>query len=364
MSLSVGIVGLPNVGKSTIFNALTSAGAQSENYPFCTIEPNVGIVPVPDERLGQITSIIKTQKVIPASVEFVDIAGLVKGASTGEGLGNQFLANIRETNAIMEVVRCFDDEEVVHVAGKVDPLGDIEVIEIELVLSDLQSLEKRAKKYQAAARGGDKEAIKMNALLDKATAHLEDGKALRSLTLSEDDALLLEELQCISAKPLLYCCNVDEAGIKDGNPHTKAVAEHAANVGANMVTICGALEAELSELPAEEQLEMLAEYDLKEPGLNRLAKEAYSLLGLQSYFTAGEKEVRAWTIPVGASAPQAAGVIHTDFERGFIKANIYELNDLIEHKTETEIKSAGKLRQEGKEYIVKDGDIIHFLFNV
>ena len=364
MSLSIGIVGLPNVGKSTIFNALTAAGAESANYPFCTIEPNIGIVEVPDERLQRIQTHIETQKVIPAALKIVDIAGLVKGASKGEGLGNQFLANIRETSAILMVVRCFEDENVVHVHNNVDPMRDIEIIELELVLADLESVNKRHKRVAGQARTGAKEAKLELAIVDRLIAHFEEGLPARSLEFSEDESLLLKSFNLLSIKPVLFCCNVGEDDLPDGNAYSKLVSDHAATVAAGTVLVCGAIEAELATMEAADQAEMLEGYGLKEPTLNALVRASYELLGLQSYFTAGEKEVRAWTVKKGATGPQAAGVIHTDFERGFIRAQVYSLEDLEALKSEAAIKSAGKLRIEGKEYIVQDGDIMHFLFNV
>ncbi len=364
MALSVGIVGLPNVGKSTLFNALTAAGVDSANYPFCTIEPNVGRVLVPDARLEIIHGYVKTQRVLPAVVEIVDIAGLVKGASKGEGLGNKFLANIRETNAILMVVRCFEDDQVVHVDGTVDPLRDIEVIELELTLADLETIAKRHKRTTGQVKTGSKEAKAELALLDRLLAHLEAGAQARTLAVSDDEAPLLATYQLLTAKPTLYCCNVGEDDLPGGNAHSAAVAAHAIDVGAVAVTVCGAVEAELSELDAADRDELLESYGLSEPSLNLLTRGCYELLGLQSYFTAGEKEVRAWTIRKGDTAPQAAGVIHSDFEKGFIRAQIYSVADLVAHGSEAAVKAAGKLRIEGKEYVVADGDVVHFLFNV
>jgi len=364
MALSVGIVGLPNVGKSTVFNALTAGKAEAANYPFCTIDPNVGIVPVPDPRLQRIQKHIPCQKIIPAVVEIVDIAGLVKGASEGEGLGNKFLANIRETSAILMMVRCFDDPNVIHVAGSVDPMRDIDIIDLELALSDLDSAEKRLKKAQGLAKTGSKEGKADLALIEKITTHLSAGKAARTLELSDDERKVMNTMGLLTSKPVLYCCNVGEGDLPDGNQWSNLVRERAKKEGAGVVILCGKVEAELAELSESDRGELLASYGLTEPALASLARECYRLLGLQSYFTAGEKEVRAWTVKVGATAPEAAGVIHTDFEKGFIKAQVYSLEDLEVHKSEAAIKSAGKMRMEGKEYVVKDGDIMHFMFNV
>jgi len=364
VALKVGIVGLPNVGKSTIFNALTAAGAESANYPFCTIDPNVGTVPVPDERLQRINAHIKTQKVLPAIVEIVDIAGLVKGASKGEGLGNKFLANIRETNAVLMVVRCFEDDQVVHVDGSVDPIRDIEIIELELVMADLETAQKRLKRAQGQAKTGSKEAKAELAVVERLVAHLEAGKPARSLEFTDDELAMLRDLHLITAKPELFCCNVGDGDLPDGNELSAKVAKHAEEVGAGVVLVCGSLESELSEMEPEERTEFLADYGLKEPSLNALTRACYDLLGLQSYFTAGEKEIRAWTIKKGATAPEAAGVIHTDFEKGFIRAQVFGLDDLEAHGNETAIKAAGKMRVEGRDYVVQDGDIMHFLFNV
>lgn len=362
--MKAGIVGLPNVGKSTLFNALTAAGAASANYPFCTIEPNVGIVPVPDPRLKQIQGFIPTQKVIPANVEIVDIAGLVRGASQGEGLGNQFLGNIRNVDAILHVVRCFEDEDVTHVDDSVDPLRDIETIETELVLSDLDSIERQLDKARKKARSGDKESIAKVAILEPAKAMLEEGRPLRAGDWEADAAEALRMSGMITLKPVLYVCNVDEDGAVEGNALAERVIAHAKGEGSGHVVLCAQIEAEVSELEEDERDEFLADLGLPEPGLHTLSRAVYALLGLQTYFTAGEKEIRAWTIPVGASAPQAAGVIHTDFERGFIRAQVFTLADLEAHKTEKAIREAGRLRSEGKEYVVQDGDIVHFLFNV
>lgn len=362
--MKAGIVGLPNVGKSTLFNALTAAGAESANYPFCTIEPNVGIVSVPDPRLDEIQEHITTQKVIPAVVEIVDIAGLVRGASQGEGLGNQFLGHIRNVDAVLHVVRCFEDGDVVHVDGSVDPIRDIDTIDTELILADLESVERQLERANKKARGGDKEAIARVELLEPAKALLIEGKAARAGDWTEEQEKMLRTAGLITIKPVLYVCNVDEGSAVDGNQFTQTVSEHAASQGAGCIVISGQIEAEVSELDDEERDEFLDDLGLSEPGLNKLARAAYNLLGLHTYFTAGEKEIRAWTIPLGATAPQAAGVIHSDFERGFIRAQVYSLEDLHTHKTEAGLKAAGRLRAEGKDYIVSDGDIVHFLFNV
>jgi len=363
MAIKCGIVGLPNVGKSTLFNALTKAGIEAQNYPFCTIDPNVGIVEVPDARLNALADIVKPQKVIPTTVEFVDIAGLVEGASKGEGLGNKFLANIRETDAIAHVVRCFEDENIQHVANRIHPINDIGVIDTELALADLETITRAVDKAQKASKAGDKEQVRIRDLLLRVQAHLNEGQAVRSMEFNKDERPIIRNLFLLTAKPVMYIANVAEDGFEN-NPHLDAVRKHAEAEGAEVVAICAAIEAELVEMEDADKSEFLAEMGLEEPGLNRVIRAGYKLLGLQTYFTAGEKEVRAWTVRIGATAPQAAGVIHTDFEKGFIRAEVIAYDDYIQYSGEHGSKEAGRLRLEGKEYVMADGDVVHFRFNV
>ena len=363
MAIQCGIVGLPNVGKSTLFNALTKAGIAAANFPFCTIDPNVGVVPVPDPRLQQLAEIVRPQKIIPASVEFVDIAGLVAGASKGEGLGNKFLAHIREVDAIAHVVRCFEHPDIVHVAGRIDPIADIETVDTELALADLESVDKALQRVERAAKANDKEAMAKRPVLEKLRAALNDGKAARSVDLDDEERAAIRDLFLLTMKPLMYVANVREDGFGN-NPHLDAVRQHAEAEGAVVVPVCAAIEEEIAQLDEADRGEFLASMGLSEPGLDRVARAAYTLLGLQTYFTAGEKEVRAWTVKRGATAPQAAGVIHTDFEKGFIRAETVSFDDYIRYRGEAGARDAGRLRLEGKEYRVQEGDVLHFRFNV
>ncbi|NNE27072.1 MAG: redox-regulated ATPase YchF [Saprospiraceae bacterium] len=365
MPLYCGIVGLPNVGKSTLFNALTSAKALAANYPFATKEPNVGVITVPDERLTKLAELVQPQKVVPTTVEIVDIAGLIKGASQGEGLGNQFLANIREVDAIAHVVRCFENENIVHVDGSIDPVRDKDIIDTELILKDLETLEKRLEKLKKQAKTGKAADVKMVEIAEHIIKELESGKSARALDLDDDGNQLVKELMLLTAKPILYVCNVDENSVTTGNDHTQRFMEHVKDENAEVILICAGIEEEIAQLEDyEEKLLFVSEMGLNEPGTNRVIRSCYKLLDLITYFTAGEKEVRAWTVRKGSKAPQAAGVIHTDFEKGFIRAEVIKYNDYVEHGSESAVKEVGKLSVEGKEYIVKDGDVMHFRFNV
>lgn len=363
MGIKCGIVGLPNVGKSTLFNALTRAQIAAENYPFCTIDPNVGVVPVPDPRLQALAEIVTPERILPATVEFVDIAGLVAGASKGEGLGNKFLSHIRETDAIAHVVRCFENDDVIHVAGKVRPLDDIAVINTELALADLESVERAMQRAEKASKAGDKDAIKLRDLLKRLRDHLDAGQPARSLIKDVEELKLLRELHLITIKPLMYVANVAEDGFQN-NPHLDSVRELAQREHAVVVPVCASIEAEIAQLEEADRADFLKELGLEEPGLNRVIRAGYELLGLQTYFTAGVKEVRAWTVKAGSTAPQAAGVIHTDFEKGFIRAEVIGYNDYIQYRGEQGSKEVGKMRLEGKEYVVHEGDVMHFRFNV